>query len=394
MSTDHPYPAEMPEEKLRQKILDDIPDPHTTSKQYTGDLRRHDDYEDIFRHFGIRSGMTWARFTEQQAERREHAEAGDLRQEKVLGPNILDHAWEYDDPALNAGGTDFLAVGPPGCGKSNFGLQTSVRLMELNDEKVVWRASTARSEWLPFAPWARVCVPEGVDVRARFEPKDPNQDRVDVELEDVVREVVRYRDPTHLNHELLEPGMFHVVYPDPRMRGLQEIYESTQEKQYDGLEFSPDDPLNHWWFGYILSRIEEGPYHWTSLMFDEVGDIAPESARADEYAHYQKVELFKDCLVDARKTGLSIFMFGHSESDIHSMIRRKVRWRIAMPGTANPTKASQVVGFNSVPMNTDMMSDEEVGIVMPWNESRFQYGGLSSTHLPPPIEHTLKVTYA
>jgi len=107
----------------------------------------------------------------------------------------------------------------------------------------------------------------------------------------------------------------------------------------------------------------------------------------------QKVELFKDCLVDARKTGISIFMFGHAEADIHSMIRRKIRWRIAMPGKANPTKASQVVGFNNVPMNTDHASGKRVGWFMPYNESRFEYPGVLVAHFPSPVDMTLKIEY-
>lgn len=376
-----------------ETVLENFPEPHTGSRQYTGDQRRHDDYEDILNTFGHSHGSTWRVVSEREAANFSDLTEGELVWEKVLAPNMTHHAWEYDDTDMLAGGTDFLAVGPPGSGKSNFALSHSVRLMEENDEKIVWRASTARSEWLPLAPWACVCLPEGVDIDARFVPKNPDQGTVDVELEDVVREVVRYRDPVHLNQEVLTEGQFHVVYPDPKMRGIQDLYESTQEKQYDGLEFTEDDPLNHWWFGYLLARIEQGPYHWTSVLFDEIGDIAPEAARNDEYSHYQKVEMFKDCLVDARKTGLSIFMFGHAEADIHSMIRRKIRWRVAMPGKANPTSASEVVGFNAVPMNEDHTSGKEVGFIMPYNESRFEYPGAKTPHYPSPVDMTLKVEY-
>ncbi|WP_324761182.1 ATP-binding protein [Haloarcula montana] len=377
----------------KAEVLDAIPDPHTSSRQYTDDQRRHDDYEDICREFGVKQRALWDVYTESEARQYGHVEAGELKLEKYLVPNYTHHAWEYDDTKMLAGGTDFLAVGPPGSGKSTMALNHTVRLLEENDEKVVWRASTARSEWLPFAPWARVCLPEGVDVSARFVPKVPTQEGFDVDLEEIVREVVRYRSPTHLNQERLKEGQFHVVYPDPKMRGIQSIYEDTQEKQYDGLEFSAEDPLNHWWFGYILAQVERGPYHWTSLMFDEIGDIAPEAARNDEYAHYQKVELFKDCMVDARKTGLSIFMFGHTESDIHSMIRRKIRWRVAMSGKANPTKSSQVVGFNNVPMNENLASNQEVGWMMPYNESRFDYPGVRFANFPDPVDMTLKVSF-
>lgn len=377
-----------------EEIMPRLPDPHTSSRQYTGDERRHDDYEDISRKFGIPQGGLWETYSRQEARKYEHAEAGELKMEKVLAPNYTHHAWDYSDQDLLAGGTDFLAIGPPGSGKSTMALNQSLRLMEENDEKVVWRASTARSEWLPFAPWACVCLPAGVEVNARFVPKVPEQDGFTVDLEDVVREVVRYQDPIELNKFHLKDGQFHVVYPDPRMNRIQEIYEKTQEKQYDGLEFSADDPLNHWWFGYILARVEWGPYDWTSLIFDEIGDIAPEAARNDEYAHYQKVELFKDCMVDARKTGLSLFMFGHTESDIHSMIRRKIRWRVAMAGKANPTKGSQVVGFNSVPMNEDLASDLEVGHMIPYNESRFEWPQVQFSNFPDPVPMTLKVEFA
>lgn len=377
----------------KEEVLEEFPDPHTSSRQYTGDQRCHDDWEDIARTFSIPRGSIWDVFTDEEADAIRDVKAGQMKLEKELIPNYIHHAWDYDDKTMLAGGTDYLAVGAPGSGKSTLALHTSLRLMEENGEKIVWRASTARSEWLPLAPWARVCLPEGVDVNARFVPKIPTQDGFEVDLEDVVREVVRYRNPEHLNHDLLKEGQFHVVCPDPEMRGIQEIYENTQEKQYDGLEFTAEDPLNHWWFGYILARVERGPYHWTSLMFDEIGDIAPEAARNDEYSHYQKVELFKDCMVDARKTGLSIFMFGHTESDIHSMIRRKIRWRIAMAGKANPTSGSQVVGFNNVPMNENLSSNLEVGQMIPYNESRFEWPYVKFSNFPNPVDMTLKVEY-
>lgn len=378
--------------RQKEQILADFPDPHTISRQFTGDQRRHNDYEDIKRRFGAPKIDWEAEYTARDAGKKSYAEAGQKKFRKKLLPNIIQHEWDPDDPRMSVGGTDWLAVGPPGTGKSNLALWLSMRLMEQNDEKIIWRASTSRSEWLPFAPWARVCLPKGIDIEARFVPKDPTQEGFSVDLEDIVREVVYYRDPIHLNHDLLKPGQFHVVYPDPKMRGLQEIYETDQEKQYDGLEFTPDDPLNHWWFGWMHARISEGPHHWSSVMFDEIGDIAPESARADKYAHYQKVELLKDCWVDARKMGHSIFAFGHSEADIHSMIRRKIRWRVALNETANPTSGGDVVGFSRVPMEKDLMSGRDVGMFMPFNESEFQYPPVKASHFPSPVDMTLKVS--
>lgn len=380
-------------ETRERELLATLPDPDTNTRQFRGDQRCHDDCEGMRRRFGL-APIDWDRtWSRDEARRHSHAEAGTRVFRKKLLPNIVRHSWDPDDSDMLAGGTDWLTVGPPGAGKSNLALWMSVRLMEENDEKIVWRASTSRSEWLPFAPWARVCLPAGIDVTASFVPKNPTQDSVEVDLEDIVREVVRYRDPVHLNHDLLKPGQFHVVYPDPEMRRLQEIYESDAEKQYDELEFTADDPLSHWWFGFIHARIQEGPHHWTSIMFDEIGDIAPEAARNDDYAHYQKVEFLKDCWVDARKKGLSIFAFGHSEADIHSMIRRKIRWRCTMNGTANPTNAGDVVGFNAVPMHDDIMSERSVGDFLPFSEAEFQYPPLSPDYIPSPVDMTLKIAF-
>lgn len=390
MSSDH---ATESRKKAKQRVLDQLPDPDVDTQQYRNNANYHEDYEGMKRKYGV-GKIDWDKeWSKQDAERLNYAKAGARVYKRSLLPNILFHTWSPEDPQMLTGGTDWLAVGPPGSGKSNLALWLALRLLEYNNEKVIWRASTSRSEWLPYAPWARVCLPEGVDVHARFAPKDPTQRGFEVELEDIVREVVRYRDPIHLNEEILQPGTFHVVYPDPKMRRLQEIYERDDEKQYDGLEFSKDDPLNHWWFGYVHARISEGPHHWTSLIFDEIGDIAPEAARNDEYAHYQKVEFLKDNWVDARKKGLSIFAFGHSEADIHSMIRRKIRWRVTMAGTANPRSVSDVVGFSSVPMKEDIMSSRDVGTFLPFNESDFQFPPFRASYIEEPVDMSLKVSF-
>jgi hypothetical protein len=377
----------------REAVIASFPEPDTQSRQYTGDQRCHDDANDMKLEHGIPSVDWDACWSRSEAARKEFAEAGERKWKKKLLPNIIRHAYDPDESWKAAGGTDLLSVGEPGSGKSNFALWLSQRLMESNDEKVVWRASTSRSEWLPFAPWARVCLPKGVDVRAEFVPKIPTQDGFEVKLEEIVREVVRYNDVVDLNKRILKPGMFHVIYPDPRMRGCQWVYEQDQEKQYEGLEFSGNDPINHWWFGWMHARVSQGPHHFSSILFDEIGDIAPESASKDEFAHYQKVELLKDCWVDARKYGHSIFAFGHSEADIHSMIRRKIRWRATMAGTTNPTSAGGIVGFGKVPMNHDIMSARDVGDILVYNEGEFQYPPLNTTHIESPTSMTLKVTY-
>ncbi|GAB3321443.1 ATP-binding protein [Haloplanus salinarum] len=309
-------------------------------------------------------------------------------------PNALEHTWDAGRNQ-DAGGTDFLATGKPGCGKSTFGLSWSVRLLEVNEEKVVWRGSTSRSEWLPLAPWTTVLVPKGVDVSAELVPKNPRHDALEVDLKDMVREVKRYEDPVQVNRQLLEPGQFHVLYPDPRMKGCQWVYEEAPERTYEapgddrGL-FDREDPLNHWWFAYVLARVEKGPNDFQSLILDEIGDIAPEAARSDQFATYQKVELLRDTFVDARKYGLSLFAFGHSERDIHNLIRHKIRWRISMPGSANPTSKNDVIGMDSVPMDNDMASRYDIGECLPFTEQNFERK-VRWDDIPAPHDRTLSV---
>ncbi|WP_281196048.1 ATP-binding protein [Halorubrum sp. F4] len=310
-------------------------------------------------------------------------------------PNCLEHSWDSPTDEVD-GGTDWLARGKPGTGKSTLANYLTVRLLESNREKVVWRGSSSRSEWLPLAPWTTLYLPEGVDISVRLEPKVPTRDAVNIdvdELTEIVREVRRYADPRELN-QTLDEGSLHVVYPDPRMRGCQEVYDASPEKQYDTPPkretlFSEEDPASHWWFAWVLARVEHGPHHWTSLIFDEIGDVCPQSASKDTFGTYQKVELLKDTWVDARKFGLSVYAFAHSETDVHQMIRRKLRWRVQMPGTANPTKASDVVGFESIRMNHDVTSRYDVGEALMYTESNFESFGWDD--MPSPSSYKLKI---
>jgi len=78
--------------------------------------------------------------------------------------------------------------------------------------------------------------------------------------------VVRfYSDPVELDRSLDE-GRLHVVYPDLLMRGCRAVYEQSPEKQYDAPPkrdalFHESDPASHWWFAWLLSRVDHGPHH-------------------------------------------------------------------------------------------------------------------------------------
>jgi len=366
------YNAETSEEE-RAAALAEFAEPRTSTQQATGDTRRHTDADSIRREFGI---PRWDR-------------------EAFEYPSVIPNCWEksWDAPVdETSGGTDFLARGKPGSGKSTLANYVAAREMDVNDAAVVWRGSSARSEWLPLAPWTRLCLPEGVTPSIRLVSKDKTKADVVLgvdDLEGIVREVVRYRDPLELLQDVIEPGQLHVVYPDPRMRGCQDIYESVDEKVYDGVEFTPEDPATHWWFAWMLARVEYGPYDWMAWILDEVGDLAPQSASSDEFGTYGKVELMRDSWVDARKTGLSIYMFGHSETDIHEFIRRKVRWRIQMRGTANPTRESQTVGFESIPMNSDLTSRMPLGKALMYTETNFE--SFRWKNMPSATDYKLKL---
>ncbi len=362
----------------------------TDTLQYTGDQRKkwHRDADDMRRYF------------DEQYEDDPDVHIPPYERDNIpaykrhVWPNLIEH--NQDGPPEGAtrdkGGTDVLATGRPGSGKSTLALYIAQRLMSANDEKVVWRGSTARSEWLPFAPWTTLCLPSGVDIDVTLEPLYYQDDTVhNVPLENLVRDVVYYDDTRELNEDILSPGQFHVVYPDPLMRGCQSAYEEADEKGYDDLEFTREDPTKHWWFGWILDRVQNGPHHWTSLILDEIGDIAPQSAQKDEFATYQKVELLKDTWVDARKKNLSLFLFGHSEVDIHQLIRHKIRWRITMNGESNPTSKSEVVGFNSIPMDSPKTASRlDPGRFLVYNERNFDR--LRYSKLPSELDYKLSIS--
>jgi energy-coupling factor transporter ATP-binding protein EcfA2 len=278
-------------DEKRAEVLSEFPTPKGGTKQEDGDARQHTDADSIRRHFGItewdRSRFDWP----------------------SVFPNCMDHQWDAPVEELS-GGTDVFARGKPGSGKSTLLNYLSARLMDINEETVVWRGSTSRSEWLPLAPWTTLCLPEGVEVDARLESRKKSEPSVPLDvddLEEIVRDVQRYSDPIDLNHRVLEPGGFHVVFPDPELRGCAEIYRADDDTpaKRDNL-FSEEDPATHWWFGWFLGRVNHGPHHWTTLVLDEIGDVVPQDAQKDQFGTYQKVDLMKDAWVDARKHGLSV----------------------------------------------------------------------------------------
>jgi len=300
-------------------------------------------------------------------------------------PNAIVHETDGEKYG-HVGGTNWLALGEKGSGKSTLGLHLATRLMEANDETVVWRASPDRSEWLPLKAWATVYLPAGCDIEARWKSRDIRADIAGEEanLSEEVREV-RHYDGLEDLLSMFEPHEFAVVYPDPEFRGCTEVMsesgysphevEYVSKRQAEAEEDAEKTPLVHWWFAFCVARLEYGPYGWLSLIFDEVADLAPDGARADRAQTYEKVVSLRRVMADSRKYYFSLFFFAHHEENLHSKIRRTIQWRVNMPdGTANPcqsNKDSAPVGFRQIPMRFDMMSQQQVGRGLCWTETNF-----------------------
>lgn len=362
--------------------LDDLPDdwPHTNTRQYCPDDQRlHSDADFLRRYYSL------PRYDEEAFH------------EDSPAPSLLNHTWHGGAERLS-GGPGCFVHGPEGRGKSTLFLRLAEIEMDQNDARVVWRAVTgSRAEWLPYAPVARVCVPEGFDVRARFVPKERsrNMSGTAVDLEDVVREVVRYKDVMDLNLRVLQDGQFHVVFPDPDLRGCQWVYEESDRVVADSkgeVEFSADDPADHWWYGWGLSLTERGPFPWTAWFCDEVQSLAPEGAANDLYQTRMKIKMLGEAMEDYRKNGIARYFAGHKDSHMHSLWRHRILFRICMSGTANPRKSrksSIPVGFETVRMEEDIMSDRDIGEGLLYNESSFDL--LTWQPIPKPIEGDLQV---
>lgn len=357
-----------------------------------------------------RSGRPWGNGTKQDHDdypdpdpvpngwHAQHTDADAMRRKYAFGrwdpeafhdyekpyPNCLVHEAPGESEWGHVGGTNFLTVAEKGSGKSTFGLKWSERLMEVNDEAVVWRGSSSRSEWLPFKHWTKLLLPANAEIDASWKPRDIRAQNAGdaADLEDVVREVEYYEDPVDLN-ERLEPGKFHVVYPDPSFAGCERIMAGSDfcPKPVPftsvGEAESGEDatPLVHWWFAWMVAKLESGPYDWTSLIFDEAADLAPDDAKADADETYEKVQALRRVMADSRKFNFSLFFFAHHEVNLHSKIRRTVQWRVSLAdGTANPCQVNgdrAPLGFNNIPMKQDQLSNRDIGHGLLWTGQRF-----------------------
>lgn len=276
-------------------------------------------------------------------------------------------------------GTDMFIHGEPGGGKSTLALSTAMWRMQVNNETYIWAetvdesGTNERTEWLSMAPFATVCIPAGMDERVRIVPEDTTVPPFEVDIEDICRDVIRYRSVQDLTERLV-PGGFHVVFPDPLHRGCEDV-SKFRYWSYDELhkEDAPDRPTDtdQWWFAFISHRISGDVFtHPTFINIDETGNLLDADAEKDEHEHYQKIKHYREKYADARKKGVSFAYQAHSLSEVHYMARQKIRWRVTMAGNAPPI-GRKLPGGRRCPLNTDVTSHLPPGRAVIWKSPHF-----------------------
>lgn len=333
---------------------------------------------------------------------------------RMTYPSLIIHEKARDRTPEPPGGKDCLIKGKErGCGKSTLLNEAEVRMMDENGEKIIRRGSSERSEWLPYRRWATLWLPAGLEITAQWmreleDDAGESLGQVD-DLEDVVREVKYYDGVRDLLEQLGDhpAGTYNVVYPDPAFRDCEAL--TTETDRVEGtLPFTPRweaDPENgqpacpvvHWWVTFALGRLEHGPFQWMTLSFDEGGDLLPQSAsNRPGLRTYDKVKLFRSVMADSRRALLSVVVAIHYEENMHEIARREFNRRIHMPdGSPNPQKrvrGTHPVGFDTVPMFEDIMSDETIGTGLCYTErdfTKFRWGDIPG--LPEDQDRWLKI---
>jgi len=416
--------------KLQEQI-ENVLEPHELSAQAHGDpsLNRHNDGERIYKDFGIepfhkyiargeRNGKNVALYPSAWVTPLLHLEEREIELLEQLSGEV---EYRHDEPhpshealeemprlrgkmlewiaaddgdrlpvnakgsktidSWTAGGTDMQIYGEPGTGKSTLATFIATTIAQLNNETVLWAdtlddsGTNERCEWLALAPYVTIAVPEGIPVDVRVVPKDPALNEVTLDLEEICRDVVRYKSPRDLNRKLLE-GQIYVVFPDPLLRGCNEVSQWTYNPPSSTTpvgEPGPDSatPADHWWFAWMSARITHDDFvHWTSVMLDEAGNLLDPDARKDEHDSYQKVKWWSQKFADARKKGVSIFTMCHALSEINQLQRKKQRWWLTMPGMSPPI-GKTMPGEKTCPMEYDYTTSMDKGEAQVWNTRNY-----------------------
>ncbi|NHN40047.1 hypothetical protein G9C85_00140 [Halorubellus sp. JP-L1] len=301
-------------------------------------------------------------------------------------PDTLIHEKPADE-WTSSGGTNWLKVGEKGCGKSTDNLNWGIRLMDENDETVVWAASPHRSEWLPVRDYVTLWLPANASVDASWVYDATGREPEDVDdIADLVRDVRYYDDVLECAEAIQRHpnGTFNVVYPDPSFSGCEEL-TAASSRTGETLPFTPEwhamgdeggTPLTHWWVAYWLARVDEVTNRdWTSVIYDEFHHLFRSDTEQDAHRSYRKMVVWCEAFDDSRRARASWFGVIHRENKAHWMPREEFDVRIDMPdGTPNPRSGqarSIPQGFSTVPMYADIMSDRKVGRAIMYDQSEF-----------------------
>lgn len=405
------------EEQLRE-----LTEPHTKSRQAVGNInaKNHHDGEVIHQHFGLKPLHKWLHraaktnssvatfprafvdmmvYTDERDMELLDALAGDveydpdefyptheaLEQYRPYRAKVME--WIASEThrvrdVRSVGGTDMFMHGEPGGGKTTLGLSTQMWQQQVNNATVIWAESVdesgtnERTEWLLMAPFATLCIPEGLDTSVRIVPKEiTGVDPFQVDVEAIARDVIRYESVDDLMQQLI-PGQFYVVFPDPLHRGCRDVskfnYFNYTETTPDG-ETGPTQPTDadHWWFAFIAHRISGDVFnHPTFINVDEAGNILDADAERNVHEHYDKIKWFRNKYADARKKGVSFGYQAHALSEVHRFARQKIRWRVTMPGNAPPI-GKKLPGDRSCPIETDITSRLPPGQAAMWKAPHF-----------------------
>lgn len=402
-----------------RRQLRQLTEPHTKSRQADGAANAHTDGENIHQDFGVKPLHKWlhraekqdatvARFPRAFIDLLVYTDERDLELLDYLAGDVEydPHSFHPTHPELEryrpyrakvfewlaaephrvrdiraVKGTDLLQHGEPGGGKTTLGLSMAMWQQQINNATFIWAdtvdesGTNERTEWLAFAGYATVAIPEGLDTRVRIVPADVTVDSFEVAIEDICREVIRYTSVDDLMRKLT-PGQFTVVYPDPLLRGCREVskfaYHNYEEVTPAG-EDGPDQPTDadHWWFAFIAHRISGDRFvHPTWINIDEAGNLLDADAEKDVHQHYNKIKWFRDKYADARKKGVSFGYQVHSLSEMHRFARQKIRWRCTMPGNAPPI-GKKLPGDRRCPIETDITSRMPAGQAAVWKAPHF-----------------------
>lgn len=385
------------EEELREKI-DETFVSHEKSRQATGVNKYHTDGENMRQQFNMKSLADTLRLQERENHPMAkhprafidpivHVRDHDLHAiERILdtGEDVVDVLEEYDEQfplprrqllswlaedrdrleKVNKGGKDVFIHGLPGSTKTTLLGYLACRVMEANNETVVWTATPGRSEWLMLAPWATVAFPEGVQRRTVVEPFNTRIGRFELDMDAFARDVITYTDPEDLMEQMRDrpDGQLYVTYPDPEFRGCEFLVGENYTSVWEAEDIHGTTPLEHWWFAWAKARVE-GPYsYWTSLIGDEVDEWLDSDASDDEHGTYYKVKGFKDSFREFRKDHLSFFLACHNRDEVHSKVTKKLRWTATMNQEETPPDA---------PTDGDVTSRMDLGEGLIWKAVKY-----------------------